>query len=194
VSLLQQVKLLLTISRTSDITRRYFVVNGFDGALTMLGMIIGFMLSASSDLTVIVNACLGAAIALGMSGLSSAYVSEVAERKRALAKLEEAMIADLHETAHGDAARWVPLWIAMVNGSAPLFISLLILLPLLLSNAGLFLPLSPLYAAIVIALILIFLLGVLLGQIAGISLLRSGVQTMLVAVITAALIYLFTGI
>ena len=194
MSLLQQVKLLLTISRTSDITRRYFVVNGFDGALTMLGMIIGFMLSASSDLTVIVNACLGAAIALGMSGLSSAYVSEVAERKRALAKLEEAMIADLHETAHGDAARWVPLWIAMVNGSAPLFISLLILLPLLLSNAGLSLPLSPLYAAIVIALILIFLLGVLLGQIAGISLLRSGVQTMLVAVITAALIYLFTGI
>ena len=194
MSLLQQLKLLLTISRTSDIARRYFVVNGFDGALTMLGMIIGFMLSASSDLTVIVNACLGAAIALGMSGLSSAYVSEVAERKRALAKLEEAMIADLHETAHGDAARWVPLWIAMVNGSAPLFISLLILLPLLLSNAGLLLPLSPLYAAIVIALILIFLLGVLLGQIAGISLLRSGVQTMLVAVITAALIYLFTGI
>ena len=188
MSLLRQVKLLLTISRTSDITRRYFVVNGFDGALTMLGMIIGFMLSASSDLTVIINACLGAAIALGMSGLSSAYVSEVAERKRELVKLEEAMIADLHETAHGEAARWVPIWIAMVNGSAPLFISLLILLPLCLSKAGVNLPLSPLYIAIIIALVLIFLLGVLLGQIAGISWLRSGVQTLLVAVITAALI------
>ena len=88
MSLLHQAKLLLRISSTSDIARRYFVVNGFDGALTMLGMIIGFMISSSSDLTVIINTCLGAAIALGMSGLSSAYISEVAERKRELARLD----------------------------------------------------------------------------------------------------------
>lgn len=194
MSLLHQAKLLIRISRTNDITRRYFVVNGFDGALTMLGMIIGFMISASNDLTVIINTCLGAAIALGMSGLSSAYISEVAERKRELAKLEGAMMTDLRETTHGEAARWVPIWVAMVNGAAPLFISLLILLPLWLSKAGLVLPVSPLVAAILIALVMIFLLGVLLGQIAGISWLRSGLQTMLVAVITAALIYLFTGL
>jgi len=193
VSLTEQARLLLSISRTSGIVRRYFVVNGFDGALTMLGMIIGFMISATDDLTVIINACMGAAIALGMSGLSSAYVSEVAERKRALVKLEEAMIADLRQTAHGEAARWVPFWIAVVNGSSPLFISLLILLPLWLTKAGLILPISPLYVAIIVAMVLIFLLGVLLGQIAGISWLRSGIQTMLVAIITAALIYLFTG-
>jgi len=45
-----------------------------------------------------------------------------------------------------------------------------------------------------VALVLIFLLGVLLGQIAGISWLRSGIQTMLVAAITAILIYLLTGL
>ena len=56
------------------------------------------------------------------------------------------------------------------------------------------LPLSPLDAAIIIALVLIFLLGVLLGRIAGISWLHSGIQTLLVAVVTAALIYLFTGL
>ena len=103
------------------------------------------------------------------------------------------MIADLRQTAHGEAARWVPFWIAVVNGSSPLFISLLILLPLWLTKAGLILPISPLYVAIIVAMVLIFLLGVLLGQIAGISWLRSGIQTMLVAIITAALIYLFTG-
>ena len=193
MSLIEQARLLLSISRTSDIVRRYFVVNGFDGALTMLGMIIGFMISATDDLNMIINACMGAAIALGMSGLSSAYVSEVAERKRALVKLEQAMIADLHQTAHGEAARWVPLWIALVNGASPLFISLLILLPLWLTKAGMVLPISPLYAAVLVALLLIFLLGVLLGQIAGISWLRSGIQTMLIAAITAVLIYLFTG-
>jgi predicted membrane protein (TIGR00267 family) len=193
VSLLNQAKLLISISRTNDIVRRYFVVNGFDGALTMLGMIIGFVISATDNLTVVMNACLGAAIALGMSGLSSAYVSEVAERKRALGKLEAAMIADLRGTAHGNAARWVPLWIAMVNGSAPLLISLVILLPIWLAMAGIVLPVSPLYAAIAVAFLVIFLLGVLLGRIAGISWLRSGVQTLLVAAATVALIYLFAS-
>lgn len=193
MNLLSQAKLLISISRTNDIVRRYFVVNGFDGALTMLGMIIGFLISATEDLTVVMNACLGAAIALGMSGLSSAYVSEVAERKHALDKLEKAMISDLSDTAHGEAARWVPLWIALVNGAAPLFISLLILLPLWLSAAGIALPVSPFYVAIAVAMMLVFLLGVLLGRIADISWLRSGVQTLLVALVTVALIYLIAG-
>lgn len=193
MSLLQQARFLLHITRTHGIVRRYFVVNGFDGALTMLGLIIGFLVSTAADLSVIINACLGAAIALGMSGVSSAYISESAERRRALGKLEEAMISDLQESAHGKAARWAPLLVALVNGSAPLIISLLILIPLWLSNAGIPLPLPPLYAAVIAALTLIFLLGVFLGRIADISWLRSGLQTLLVAAATAVLIYLFTG-
>lgn len=193
MGLLNKAKFLLDITSTHDIARRYFVVNGFDGALTMMGIIMGFLVSAPADLSLIINACLGAAIALGMSGVSSAYVSESAERQYALGKLEEAMSSDLQESVHGEAARWMPLLIALVNGSAPLIISLLILTPLWLSNAGVFLPVSPLYAAIMIALSLVFMLGVFLGRIAGVSLLRSGIQTLLVAVLTAALIYLFTG-
>ena len=123
MSLLQQAWYLLRLTCTHDIVRRYFVVNGFDGALTMLGLIIGFLISAPASLTVVLNACLGVAIALGMSGISSVYVSETAERKRALGKLEEAMATDLQKSAHGDAARCVPLLIALVNGSAPLVIS-----------------------------------------------------------------------
>jgi predicted membrane protein (TIGR00267 family) len=193
MSLSGQVSQLLRITSTHGIMRRYFVVNGFDGALTMLGLIIGFLVSTPAELTIIINVCLGAAIALGMSGVSSAYVSETAERKRALGQLEGAMIADLRESAHGEAARRVPLLIAVVNGLAPLLISLLILAPLWLAATGIPLLLSPLYAAIGVALLLLFLLGVFLGRISGISWLRSGLQTLLIAVITAALIYLITG-
>ncbi len=189
--LLNQAKFLLDITSTHGIVRRYFVVNGFDGALTMLGLIIGFLVSSPTNLSVIINVCLSAAIALSVSGLSSAYISESAERKRALGKLEQAMISDLNESAHGDATRRVPFLIALVNGLAPLIISLLILLPLWLSIAGVILPVPPLYAAIIVALLLIFLLGVFLGRIAGGSWLRSGIQTLLVAVVTAVLIYLF---
>lgn len=193
MNLISQVKFLLHITRTHGIVRRYFVVNGFDGALTMLGLIIGFLISSTEDLSVIISACLGAAIALGMSGLSSAYISEAAERRRELLKLQEAMVADLQQSAHGVAARWVPMLIALVNGLAPALISLLILIPLWLAQLGVPLPLPPLYAAILVALLLIFLLGVFLGRIANISWLRSGLQTLLVAMITAGLIYLVAG-
>ncbi len=193
MELFHQIKFLLRITRTHDIVRRYFVVNGFDGALTMMGLIIGFRISGLTDLTIIINACLGAAIALGMSGVSSAYISEAAERKRALGKLEDAMVTDLQDSAHGEAMRWVPLLIAIVNGLAPLVISLLILTPLWLANEGFYLPLTPLSSAISMAVMLIFLLGVFLGRIAEISWFRSGMQTLLIASATVFLIYLFTG-
>jgi len=193
VPFLEQAKFLLRITRTHDIVRRYFVVNGFDGALTMLGLIIGFLISASENLRVIINVCVGAAIALCMSGMSSAYISEVAERKRALDKLEEAMATDLQDSAHGQAARWVPILVALVNGLAPLVISLLILMPLWLADAGITLPLSPLYLAIIIAMLMIFLLGVFLGRIADTSWLRSGIQALVVALITMVVIYLIEG-
>ncbi|MDH3761225.1 MAG: hypothetical protein OEU50_09595 [Gammaproteobacteria bacterium] len=193
MNLLEQTRFLLRITRTHDIMRRYFVVNGFDGALTMLGLIMGFLVSGATSLSVIINVCLGAAIALGVSGVSSAYVSEAAERKRALGKLENAMITDMSNSAHGEAARGVPLLVALVNGFSPLAISLLILLPLITANAGFALPIQPLKAAVTIALLLIFLLGVFLGSIAGVSWLRSGIQTLLIAILTAALIYLFAS-
>ncbi len=193
MNLLDQTRFLLRITRTQDIMRRYFVVNGFDGALTMLGLILGFLVSGTTNLTVIINVCLGAAIALGMSGVSSAYVSEAAERKRALGKLEDAMMTDLHNSAHGEAARDVPWVIALINGLAPLSISLLILVPLFMAKTGFMLPVSPLYASVAITLLLIFLLGIFLGSIAGVSWLRSGLQTLLIAIATAGLIYLFTS-
>lgn len=193
MNFLRKAEFLLHITRSQGIARRYFVVNGFDGALTMLGMILGFQFSTSAPLSVTINACLGAAIALGVSGVSSAYISEVAERKRALLKLEEAMLKDLQASAHSEAARWVPMMIALVNGSAPLLFSLVILSPLLLTHAGIVLPVSPLVLAIIFALIIIFLLGVFLGRIAGTSWLRSGLQTLFIAMTTSLLIFLFTG-
>ena len=184
---------MLNISGSGGILRRYLVVNGFDGALTMLGLIMGFAVGPTTDLAIIINTCLAAAIALGMSGFSSAYVSEEAERKHELDKLEEAMIADLGASAHGRAARWVPVLVALVNGTSPLAISLLIIGPLWLAQAGLQLPFSPLYSAVAVATVLIFLLGILLGRIAEVPWVQSGLRTLLIAGATVMLIYWLTG-
>ena len=193
MGLLGRASRLLSISDSKGIVRRYLVVNGFDGALTMLGLIVGFLVSRSSDLEVITNTCVAAAIALGMSGISSAWVSEVAERKRELRELEDAMLADLGQSTHGQAARWVPLLVALVNGGSPLLISILIILPLWLARNGVMLPVSPLYLAVGVASVAIFVLGVLLGRIADVSWVLSGARTVAVATLTVFLIYLFTG-
>ncbi|MEN8261459.1 MAG: hypothetical protein ABFS02_12920 [Pseudomonadota bacterium] len=186
--LLERIRFLLRITHSHGIARRYFVVNGFDGALTMLGLIMGFFVSESVTLSVVITACLGAAIALAMSGLTSAYISESAERKRSLSGLEEAMAKDLHESAHGQAARWVPFLIAAINGLAPFMICLLIISPLWIAKAGFWLPLEPLMMAITIAFALIFFLGVFLGQVSGTFWLLSGLQTLLVALTTVGLV------
>jgi predicted membrane protein (TIGR00267 family) len=187
---LPRVGFLLRITRTHGIARRYFVVNGFDGALTMLGILTGFHVGGVEDLRAVISACVGAAVALAMSGLSSAYISERAERRKALAELEESMMVDLKGSAHGSAARWVPLLIAAVNGLAPLVLSLIIILPLGLAHLGLPLPFPPLVMAIAAALALIFLLGVFLGQIGNTLWLWSGVQALMIALCTMAIILL----
>ena len=190
---LRELGFLLRISRSHGILRRYLVVNGFDGALTMLGLIMGFRVAPEVPLRAMIVACLGAAVALGASGLFSAYISEAAERRRALAELEEAMIHDLEESAHGRAARLVPYLVAMVNGLSPLAISLLIVSPLWLTSLGYTLPLPPLDSAMAIAFVTIFLLGAYLGHIGKTSWFTRGIATVLTALITVALIFLLGG-
>ncbi len=188
-----QISFYLQITNSQGIMRRYFVVNGFDGALTMLGIIIGFLFSSPASLEVIINACMGATIALAVSGTSSAYVSEQAELRLALSNLQDAMLTKLKEGAHAEAARWVPVFIAIVNGSAPLIISLLIITPLWLSNQGVALFIPPLQVAVFVAILIIFMFGVFLGRLSGETWLISGIKTLLIAALTMALIYLFTS-
>jgi predicted membrane protein (TIGR00267 family) len=189
---LKQIKTLLEISHSEAIVRRYFVVNGFDGALTMLGLIMGFYVSDRVDLTVVITSCLAAALALGMSGISSAYISEAAERRRDLVQLEKAMGTSLDESHHAQAARWIPWLVALVNGIAPLLIALIIIVPLWLARGGIVLALEPLLAAMVVALAIIFLLGVFLGRVSGIFWLWSGLQSLAIALVTVGLIYLIS--
>jgi predicted membrane protein (TIGR00267 family) len=183
-----QARFLLQLTHANRIARRYFVTNGFDGALTMLGLTIGFYTAGDVAIPVIISACLGAAVALAVSGLSSAYVSESAEREKELRDLEQAVVNDLQATAHGRAARLVPVFVAIVNGFSPLLIALLIMLPLWLSQAGFALPLPPLELSVLAAFAALFLLGSFLGTISGRLWLWSGLRTLVIALITAGII------
>ena len=188
-----QLRFLFQLTHAQTIARRYFVTNGFDSALTMLGLTMGFYSSNNVDTPVIISVCLGAAVALSISGLASAYVSETAEREKELKELEQAVVGNLEDTAHGRAARWVPILIAMVNGFAPLLIALLIMTPLWLSQAGIALPLTALESSIALAFLTLFLLGAFLGTVSGKLWLWSGLRTLVIALFTAGIILLLTA-
>lgn len=185
-------KLLIShLLRASSIVRRYLVTNGFDGTLTMLGMLTGFYISGTAELSVAISACMGAAVALFISGLTSAYLSEKAEREKELQELEQALVHDLKESDYGQASRYLPLLVALVNGLSPFLLSLLILLPLFAAEQGYIVFFSPFINAIIIAMICIFFLGVFLGKISKSFWLWSGLRTLIIAIITVAIILFF---
>ncbi len=191
MSFVLDTRLMLHILRAQNIARRYFITNGFDGALTILGMVTGFYISGMTDVSIAISACLGATIALFMSGLSSAYLSEKAEREKELLELEQALIRDLKTSDYGQASRYLPIMIALVNGFSPLILCLLILSPLFLAEHINFLFLSPFINSILIALICIFLLGVFLGKISHTFWFWSGLRTLLIALFTIIIILIF---
>ena len=187
-------RLFIHVKKSWTITRRYLVTNGFDGALTMLGLMAGFHISGGVALPTAISVCLGAAIALFMSGLSSAYLSEAAERKKELRELELALLTDLQDSDYGQASRYVPVLVALVNGFSPLLISLVIIAPLWFAKWGVLPPsFSTFILAISIALGSIFLLGVFLSSVSGTFWLWAGLRTLMIAAVTLVLI-LFVGV
>lgn len=195
MSLIQQIQSLWKLSQAGQIARRYFVTNGFDGALTMLGILLGFYTGGEVPLIVVISACLGAAIALGISGFTSALLSETEERKKELKELEDSLVAPLEESDYGKASQITPWVIAAVNGLSPFLISLFIIIPLWLEDWGYMLPfeMDPFDAAIGFAFLAILFLGIFLGRISGTFWLWSGLRAVLIGLVTAGIIFLIGG-
>ena len=195
MSLIQQIRSLWKLSQAGRIARRYFVTNGFDGALTMLGILLGFYTGGEIPLIVVISACLGAAIALGVSGFTSALLSEKEERKKELKELEESLVAPLEESDYSKASQIMPWVIAAVNGLSPFLISLFIITPLWLEDYGTRLPfdMDSFGAAIGFAFLSIFFLGIFLGRISGAFWLWSGLRAVLIGLATAGIIFLIGG-
>jgi predicted membrane protein (TIGR00267 family) len=88
-------KLYIEMTDLGQIARRYFVMNFFDGVLTVLGIVIGsFILflggSPPTKLEIIIPA-FATSIAIGISGITGGYLSERAERKRNIIEMQKAM-------------------------------------------------------------------------------------------------------
>ena len=175
------------ISGVGAITRRYFVMNAFDGALTMLGVVIGAYVAGVLNSITIISAGIAGSIAMGASGMSGAYMTEKAERSKKLKELEKAMLTDLSDGLHGKSQRFATFFAAIVDGISPALAAMVVISPFFLANFGIIDPEIAFYACIGLTLTVLVLLGIYLARISDESMIRYGLQMLVVGLITAGL-------
>jgi len=161
---LRQFKEYDDIAEIGEIARRYFVMNAFDGILTIIGVLTGSYAAHVESASVVITTGLATSIAMGISGLWGAYFTEAAERKRDLDELENHTLTDLSDTRIGRASRVAGVIVALVDGLAPFLAALVALLPFFFSASlgGIYLSY---YLSLGIALLSLFGLGAFLGMV-----------------------------
>jgi len=151
------------IADVGEIARRYFPMNAFDGVLTALGIVTGAYFGGVTDPGSVIVVVASASLSLGVSGFYGSYLSEQAERTRALRELEDTMLSRLDATDVGSAARYASFAIATVAGFASAIGGLIMCIPLALQSVlGVD---ASFYAAWGVAALELVLLGVFLGRV-----------------------------
>ena len=184
----QRWKTYIEISNLGAIVRRYFVMNAFDGALTMLGVVIGASLANIQNPLIIISAGLSGSFAMGISGFSGAYMAESAERTKELKVLEKAMLREMDEDSmHKEAARFATRVTAVVDALSPALAALVVISPYFFVHYGYMDMSAALVCALLLTLTILSLLGVYLARVTEESMMRHGLKMLIVGLITALL-------
>jgi len=189
---LRDISTYFQVTGAQKIIRRYFAMNAFDGAMTSLGVVIGAYLSQIDDPRSVIGVVITSGIAMMVSGFSGTYMTESAERSHSLNELEDAMLINLDNTVYGRAGKFISVFAAVVDGSAPFLASIPSLIPFFLVprliNIG-----NAFTASMGASIFTLFILGVYLGRISGENVLYSGMK-MVVSGAAVALIALLLNV
>ncbi len=165
------------IAGVSKITRRYFAINGFDGVITSIGILLGNYIIKVTEQKNVLIAGMAVIISLGVSGVWSAYNSEAAERKKELDDLSESTLYGLEETVISKAQRFATILLAAVNGFSPAVMAFIPLIPFLFGN---FIPIEYCYwIGFALAFLILFGMGLFLGRISRTNLVVSGLKMLI---------------
>ena len=189
---LQKVKVYLDFTRARGIARRYFVMNGFDGSMTIFGIVIGSWVAQITEAGTIVAAGLGACLAMGVSGFFGALMAERAERRRDMKTLETAPTQP--DPIHYEASRFVSVYVALIDGISPTLTAIVSLAPFILTRMGLLSIGNAYIISIALTLATLFSLGFYLGKTARENVLLYSIQMLAVGIITAIIIFFLESI
>ncbi len=174
------------LTGVSAIARRYFAMNAFDGTITMIGVLGGSYSANIQAPRVVLVTGLSTAVAMAISGLWGAYLTESAERERELDELSRQMLTDVAESRLGAASRTAVLIVTVVDGLSPLLAAILCLVSFFFTS---FLPdIQWAYgAALGVALLNLVGLGLFLGRISRGRMLVYAFKTLLAGLLAIAI-------
>jgi len=176
------------IAQVGEIARRYFAMNAFDGVLTILGVLVGGFFGQVRNAASIVTLGMAASFAMGVSGFYGAYMTERAERNRALTELEESTLSDLKDTDIGHASTYATIVVSLVDGFSPFLAAAIAVSPFFLGDA---IPVeTAFYISFALAFAELFGIGVFLGSVSRERMILSGAKMVTAGIIIAAVGYL----
>ena len=190
MKILDKLKENLSMVGGENILRRYFVMNGFDGALTALGIIIASIIIKSTEAKTLLFIGIGASISMGVSGFWIAYLTERAERTKERKELEKDMVTELNDTKFTKANFWTSLIIAAVDGISPFMFSMISISPFLFVIPGWITMTTGYIIAISLVGVEVIILGVFLGAISKENKLIYALKIIPAALIVAGLTFL----
>jgi len=180
----------MKVSRVGALARRYFIMNGFDGALTIIGVVLGAFAVGVTNPDVVISASIGVSLAMGLSGVWGAYMAEKAERTRALKDLENALFTNLKDSMLDRAARMATIWVAFVDGVSPAAVAILAITPFFLAKLNIILPITAVYTSVGLSMVVLFALGTFLGRISRENIMFHGFKMMFAGVIITVILLL----
>jgi len=168
-----------------SISRRYFISNGFDGALTSIGITVGSYLSGVETGLTVFKVGIGAAVGLATSGVWSVWEIEKAEKMTDMHRIEEAMMKKLDGTRLHENKKDAIIINALMSGTGPIIGIVSPIIPFL------FVPMISMLQAtmlsIAVGTLLLFSFGAYMGDVSDQNWFRAGVRMGLAGIVVAAL-------
>jgi predicted membrane protein (TIGR00267 family) len=200
-SIITSIRQQLELTEGLKIARRYLAMNAFDGILPVIGILMGGIISALVQPIQLVFgttllAAVGSSIAMFVSGVSSSYLTELAERRREFRALERSMLSDMSGTAYAVATKTTTRVVSLINGLSPAAAVIITIAPMTLAILGLIPLLESMYLSVLAGVGLLFGLGVFLGKVSGEGKWVYGLKTLATGLILIVIMWLiswFTG-
>lgn len=184
----QTVKTYNKIANIAQITRKYIAINGFDGVITIMGVLIGNFVIGTVDYKHVIIAGSAVCISLSVSGVWSAYNSESAERTKEIQELEKSTLHVLNGTVISRAQSFASIILAAVNGLSSGITAFIPLIPFFF---GSYIPINICYyLGASFAFLILIGFGIFLGKISNRNLLISIIKMVLAGIFSIGLGFL----
>jgi len=189
---LKKLRFNIELTKSGAIARRYFVIGAFDGALTILGVILGAYVTEGHihpELAkqLILGAGFAGGIALAVSSTVGAYEAERVEHVLNHQTLEKAMLRPVEGTRK-EAMRVSISISAIVHGVAPLLAAFVPLIPFFFMTLD-----EAVVTAIGLTIGFLFVLGAYLGSLIKEMILYTGLRFVIAGLGTSIILILIGG-